>query len=314
MVNIILSTYNGETYIGEQIESILDSEYPDFRLFVFDDVSSDKTPEIVSGYEKAHPEKICFVRNGHNKGCCRNFLEGLAYAFKNAPADYYVFCDQDDVWLENRLNVCLAHMRELEEEYSADTPLLEFTDAILVDEHTDSLGNTFFKADRLNTRNLEFSRILMENRVIGCTSFMNAALARKITDSTAQGFDKRIRFHDWWAALAASAFGRISFIDVPTVLYRQHGKNVVGQKDFSGYVKDRLKDAGDNRSRIRKTVAQASAFHKAYSSKLSDRNEELLREFIALGWAGPIERRRLILKNGFYKSGLIRNIGLLTMI
>ncbi|MBO4414489.1 MAG: glycosyltransferase family 2 protein [Lachnospiraceae bacterium] len=319
MINIILSSYNGEKYITEQIESILDSDYQDFRLFVFDDASTDNTITLVKKFEDEYPDKVFLVRNSVNKGSTGNFLSGLKFAARTAPADYYAFCDQDDVWLENRLSLCLENMKSLEEEYTSYMPLMLFTDAVLVDSELNSLGTTFFKADRLNTDKLGFARILTENRCIGCTSFMNAALVNMI-----EGYDKRIRYHDWWAALIASAFGELEYVDVPTVLYRQHSDNVVGQKSFTGYVKDRFNEMSENntvsqdcvnhkneiKTRIRKTIAQASAFHKMYGDDLLGKNKVILREFIALGWADPVERRRLMLKNGFYKSGLLRNIGL----
>ena len=345
MVDIVLSSYNGEKYIAEQIESILECEVQDFRLFVFDDASYDSTADIVKRFEDEYPEKVFMVRSSVNRGSTCNFIQGLKFAARTAPADYYMFCDQDDVWLENRITVCLTNIIRLEEEYSPYMPLMLFTDAVLVDEELNSLGTTFFKADRLNTGKLDFARILTENRCIGCTSFMNAALVKMIS-----GYDRRIRYHDWWAALVASAFGKIEFINEPTVLYRQHQENVVGQKNFTGYIKDRIDEIGGNckigdnarigvngkknrnrlisgngktnrncqtksaengiRRRLRKTIAQASAFHKIYGSELSPSKKRILREFIALGSATPIERRRLIIKNGFYKSGLFRNLGL----
>ncbi|MCR5324807.1 MAG: glycosyltransferase family 2 protein [Lachnospiraceae bacterium] len=308
MVNVILSAYNGKKYISEQIESILDSEYQDFRLFIFDDASTDDTVEIVNQYEKEYPEKVFLVKNTQNKGLCNNFISGIQFAARIAPAEYYAFCDQDDVWLEKRLSVCLENINRIESECSPDTPILLFTDAVLVDEELNSLGTTFFKADRLNTEKLNFSRMLTENRCIGCTSFMNAALVKMI-----YGSDKRIRYHDWWTALIASAFGRLEFIDIPTVLYRQHSDNVVGQKNFSGYVRDRLQEticSNSIKKRIRQTIAQASAFYRFYGHELPDEKKRVLREFIALGWVDPVERRRLMLKNGFYKSGMLRNVGM----
>ncbi len=314
MINIVLSAYNGERYISDQIRSILELGRSDLKLFVFDDVSSDDTVRIVSGFEKEYPETVKLVENKFNKGFARNFLEGLRYTAVNSPADYYVFCDQDDVWLENRITVCLKRMEELEEKYSKDMPVLLFTDAVMADKDLNRMGTTFFKADRLNTSDIRFPGLLMENRCIGCTSFMNAALVRIIAESLKNGFDKRIRYHDWWAALTASAFGRIEFIDVPTILYRQHGNNEVGQTSFYGYIKDRIAGIEENRTRIRKTIAQGSAFYRAYAERLRRAEKRTIREFIALGWADPLEKRRLILKNGFYKSGFIRNIGLLMIV
>ncbi|MBP1568048.1 MAG: glycosyltransferase family 2 protein [Oscillospiraceae bacterium] len=305
MINIVLSSYNGEKYIEEQIESIFDSEYQEFRLFVFDDCSTDNTAGIVKELAGQYRDRLFLIENASNKGFCRNFLEGLMYTARSMPADYYAFCDQDDVWLENRLTVCMKRMKELEHQYSEDVPLLLFTDAVLTDGDLDSLGTTFFKAGRRNTRNMSFGRLLMENRCPGCTSFMNAALVEML-----RGFDVRIRYHDWWVTLIAAAFGHVDCIDIPTILYRQHGSNEVGQSDFGSYVKSRSHNAVDTRKRLRQTIAQASAFYRFFGRRLSQENKRILREFIAIGTAKGFEKRRLILKNGFYKSGILRNLGL----
>ena len=310
MIDIVLATYNGEKYLAEQLESILDSEYADFKLFVYDDGSTDNTTAIVKDFMERYPDKIFLAENIENLGYCKNFLEGLKYTAKIAPADYYVFCDQDDVWLENRLSVCLHRMKELEEQNGSETPILLFTDAVLVDEEMNSMGTTFFKADRLNTDKLDLARLLMENKCIGCTSFMNAALVEKL-----DGFDKRTRYHDWWMALIASAFGKVSYLDVPTVLYRQHSDNQVGQSDFAGYVKNRTAGKkSDARKRLKLTMHQARAFYKYYGDKLDDEQRQLLKEFSVLDKVGGLERRRLIIRNGFFKSGFVRNIGLMLYI
>lgn len=309
MIDIILSSFNGEKYIAEQIESIMDSEYCDFKLFVFDDRSSDNTARIVKKYIGEYPDKIFLAENIENMGFCKNFLEGLKYASRIAPADYYVFCDQDDIWLEKRLDVCLTRMHELEEAHGTETPLLLFTDAVLVDGDCNSLGTTFFKADRLNTRDLTLPGLLMENRCIGCTSFMNAALADRLEE-----YDKRIRYHDWWMALIAAAFGVVDYVDVPTILYRQHGDNEVGQKSFFEYVRSRAGRKDDARRRLQLTIEQTKAFYHTYKDVLKRREKRVIREFIALGKAGPFERRRLIIRNGFYKSGFLRNVGLMLYI
>ena len=115
-------------------------------------------------------------------------------------------------------------------------------------------------------------------------------------------------------ALTAAAFGKLIYVDKPTVMYRQHGNNQVGQAGFSEYVSSRAGSVQDMRRRIVKTIAQASAFHKQYAAELSDNNKRMVREFIAIGATGWFEQRRLIIKNRFYKSGFLRNIGMMLVI
>ena len=309
MIDIILSAYNGSSYIREQIDSVLGSDQKDIRLFVFDDVSSDDTTEIVREFEQAEPGRVFLIKNAYNKGFCRNFIEGLEYVTAKYPADYYAFCDQDDVWFGDRPTICLENMKRAEDEVGRVVPVMLFTDAVLTDEKMCRLDNNFFKESRLNVNRLDLASELMENKCIGCTSFMNHALASMIT-----GFDRRIRYHDWWAALTAAAFGKLIYVDRPTVMYRQHGNNQVGQTGFCEYISSRADNIRDTRRRITQTIAQASAFHKQYSNLMSDENRRIVREFIALGRVGPIERRRLIIKNRFYKSGLLRNLGILVVV
>ena len=177
MIDIILSAYNGSSYIREQIDSVLGSDCRDIRLFVFDDVSSDDTADIVREYEQTEPGRVFLIKNAYNKGFCRNFIEGLEYVSTHYPADYYAFCDQDDVWFADRPSVCLEAMKTAEDEAGRDVPVMLFTDAVLTDEKMCRLNNNFFKESRLNVNKLDLASELMENRCIGCTSFMNHALA-----------------------------------------------------------------------------------------------------------------------------------------
>ena len=98
-VSIVMTTFNGEAYVKEQVESILSSDYEMFDLHIYDDCSSDNTLSILREYEKKHKDKIYVHQNKKNLGVTRNFLNAIC----NTTADYIMLCDQDDVWMPENI-------------------------------------------------------------------------------------------------------------------------------------------------------------------------------------------------------------------
>lgn len=308
MVEIILSSYNGEQYISELIDSVLASSYTDFRLNVFDDCSSDSTCEIVSSYQDRFPDKVRLFKNPENRGSTLSFLSGLATVAEQG-GDYFMFCDQDDVWLRDKIAITLKTMQKLEKKNGVAVPLLVFTDALLTDEKLNYSRASFYKTNHLDVHKTDFAHSLMENKCIGCTMMLNRPLALLIEDV---GSD--IRYHDWWTLLTASAFGYVRFLNVPTILYRQHGSNQVGQSGFGEYVKARLGARDDVRKRLELTYEQARFFETVFGDRLSEKKKKKLKEFNSLKDYRLWKRRRTLIRCGFLKSGFVRNIGLLLFI
>lgn len=305
-VNIILSSYNGEKYISEQINSIVNLNYRDFKLFVYDDCSEDSTVETVKAFKAIYPDRIELIENNANKGSTLNFLSSIKELNKSDPARYYMFCDQDDIWLLDKIDISLNAMRRLERKHGTTYPLIVYNDAILIDKDGEYICSSFYKTNKLKVKKTDFGRTLMENKCIGCTMFMNKAVVNLINE-----IGPDIRYHDWWMALIASAFGKIKYIKSPTILYRQHDSNQVGQRTYGDYVKQRSSSSDDIRRRLEATIVQAEYFRKCYSGRLSRLKKKKLNAFIKIRYAGFWRKRYIIIKNRFFKSGLIRNIGLL---
>ena len=305
-VNIILASYNGSKYIKEQLDSILNSTYRDFRVFVCDDCSTDDTRDIVEEYVSAYPGKVFLSRNERNLGSTLSFLTNLKRVSEESPADYYMFCDQDDVWLSDKITLAVKQIRRVEARRGAVLPILSFNDAIIVDENLDFISRSFYRTNRLKVRKNKFSRMLIENKCIGCTTIMNDSLVRLLDETGPE-----IRYHDWWMALIASAFGVVRYNKTPVILYRQHCGNQVGQSVFAAYTKVRAAKKEDTRERLRLTYDQAELFYDIYAEKLSKNKRRHLQSFIRLKTAGFFARRLIILKNRFFKSGFLRNIGLI---
>lgn len=306
-VAVVMATYNGEKYVEEQIKSILSSSYQDFELFIFDDGSKDSTISILERYKADYPDKINFIRNSVNYGVTMNFIQALA----KMTADYIMFCDQDDVWLPNKIGVTLKRMKHMETQFSKEKPIAVFTDARVVDQRLSTIHPSFFGSGHLNPRKTDLAHLLMENKLIGCTVMVNAALRRMLQGNR---MPQHARYHDWWIALIAASLGKIGFVEESTLLYRQHGSNIVGDSGFSSYLKNRISGLKKQKKALDALYQQAEEFLSIYCSQLSEDNRDILRRFSALEELGFMKRRIEAVRSGFLKSGLVRNIGLLLIL
>ena len=304
-VSIVLATYNGASYIEEQLESIINNTYTDWTIEICDDGSTDRTMEIVSEYQERYPDKINIHRNEHQLGVTLNFLEGA----KRAKGNYVMFCDQDDVWLPEKIEKTLNFIKEKEQAAGKSKPIAVFTDAKLVDGVLRCIHKSFFKYSSLDANKVDLPHLLMENKMIGCTSMFNRALADKITT-----FPKSARYHDWWIAIIASVFGEIHYLDEVTMLYRQHGGNAVGGKNFLHYAVECVKDIKWQKEALLLTQKQAWEFYEIYKSVILEEQGQILRDFASLHSANWFEKRDRLFRYGFWKSGKIRNIGVLLLV
>ncbi|QHQ62792.1 glycosyltransferase [Anaerocolumna sedimenticola] len=327
-VNIIMATYNGEKYIREQLESILKNTYKNWKLWIFDDGSADDTKGIIEEYVRRQPDKIMFQQNNRNKGVTLNFLEGVQYAadfnrrlqeeagrLEEADGDdsepvpvmdYYMFCDQDDVWMTDKIDKTMIQMKKVEKKYGQDIPLAVFTDALVVDSNLNILNRSFYKSSKLDTRKVDLPHIMMENKLIGCTVMFNESLRKYMTVQPINA-----RYHDWWVALIAATFGKINFLPTVTLFYRQHGGNVVGNQNFLSYIHDRVSSLEKQKEVIYKTALQADEFYRMFESEMPIRQKLQVYSMANILNQNWIKRRHLVLKFGFMKTGVLRNLGLL---
>ncbi len=306
-VAIVMATYNGEQYISEQIDSIMKSSYQDFELFIFDDGSKDHTLSILQEYALQYPNKIHVHQNAENQGVVSNFLHGLCMT----TMDYVMFCDQDDVWKPDKIAMTLKRMRNMEAQMNRSIPMVVFTDAVMVDQDLKTISNSFFCSTHLNPCKTDLPHMLMENKLIGCTVMVNAAL-RKILQGSR--LPSNARYHDWWIGLIAASMGKVCYIREGTLLYRQHGGNAVGGLNFGEYIKNRISSLERQKEALRALSLQAEEFISIYQEILSEEKLDILQSFASLDKMGYVKRRKTILRYKFYKTGLIRNIGLMIII
>lgn len=218
MVEILLSTYNGEKYIKEQVDSILQQTYMDWHLLIRDDGSTDSTIDIINQYISKYPDKISLLARDKNLGSMRSFEQLL----NSADATYYMFCDQDDVWLPQKIENALSCIKSIE---TSNTPAVVFSDLQVVDEHLQIIHPSFFQNARINPSYLLRKETLaVNNCAAGCTMLFNEE-AKKLS----LPFGKNAMMHDAWILLSVLANnGAIKQIQFADILYRQHGKNVCG--------------------------------------------------------------------------------------
>jgi len=229
--DILLSTFNGASFLDDLIRSLYGQTYTDWHLLVRDDGSSDRTPELLKSYYDNDKDRITLLEGEKKQLGPKKSFE---YLLQQSEADYILFCDQDDVWLPHKIETTLAKMQELESHYPG-APALVFTDLTVVDKMLREIHSSFWEYMKTDPANiLNIYRLLVNNPVVGCTVMINKKVKELVLP-----FPEEAVMHDWWVALKISQKGVADYIDRPTVLYRLHASNNVGayQADRKYYVR-----------------------------------------------------------------------------
>ena len=215
-VDIVLATYNGESYIAEQLDSIIQQTHANWKLIIRDDGSKDRTKEILKKYSLKDERIFIIEDNNGNLGFNKNFLTLIS----KTSANYISICDQDDVWLPEKVSLSLEKIKEIEN--LGITPALVHCDAMIVDQNLNVIANRWI-GNRGNV--LGVNGLVFANSVQGAATLMNDSL-KKIALSISPELP-----YDYHLALLALFRGRRGYIDQPLLKYRQHGSNVIGALD-----------------------------------------------------------------------------------
>lgn len=297
-VEILLATYNGEKYIKEQLDSILNQDYENWIISACDDASKDSTYEILSEYAKKYPGRFRIQKNEKGFGSAKlNFM----HLIQKSTGKYVMCCDQDDVWLPNKISLTLEEMKRSEAE---NKPVLVHTDLKVVDGMLNVKSDSFFEYSKFN-RFPSYQQLLIQNSVTGCTMMMN----RPLVELLKQELDmSKILMHDWVAALVACANGSIGFVNCPTMLYRQHGVNSVGAKKYGfSLFLAKLRNS-DLRKSLEDTALQAGEIARVYAGKMDEELHQLTAEYAALFEKRKVKRVRFYCKNKIFKKGFARKV------
>lgn len=260
-VVIIMSTYNGEKYIAEQIDSLINQTYKNIEILIRDDGSKDKTIEIIKKYQEKNPNII--LKEGENKGFINSFFELLNMA--DTKAKYFAYCDQDDVWMEDKIERAVSFM----EKSNSSKPVLYFSNSDYYD------GNMNFLKTAEKNKVYNFRNSLVECVTQGMTMVINRTAKELIVNNRPQN----CLFHDWWTYMICSGFGEIIYDNKSLVKYRRHNKSVtVEGKSKWQLFKWRVKNFFIENS-LKEIKKQWIDYKNFYYDKLSKKDQKLINLF-----------------------------------
>ncbi len=215
-IQVLLSTYNGEIYIREQLDSILNQKGVSVHIIIRDDGSTDNTICIIKEYRKKYGDSVIHIIEGNNLGFAQSYYELVKFS---GDYNYFSFCDQDDVWDNDKLLIGIENLKKIK---CQETPNTYFCNCQLVDEKLNPLGKMY---ENLQLTNRKIGSLL-ENRAAGCTMIFNK-IARNMF--LRGNFDK-ILYHDHWIFVICSYLGTVIYDNNTHILYRQHSNNQIGSK------------------------------------------------------------------------------------
>lgn len=263
-VLVLLSSYNGERYLQEQIDSILNQKDVNVFVLVRDDGSTDNTLNLLRQMVTCNPLRLKLVE-GKNVGCTKSFVElmRMASTFKEFVPDYYAFSDQDDVWLPNKLSHSINALPILNE----TKPQLFSADSIMVDSQLNKIP---VKKRRYK---FSFGEALVCNASGGHTQVFNKKL---LLEAIRVDFPPII-LHDWWIYCVCQALeGDFVCETTPLLFYRQHTNNVVGSRNRSKSLWRKVKDIISS-ANTGLSYSLALALFDGYKSLLSGEKYQILK-------------------------------------
>lgn len=313
-VLIIMCSFNGEEYIGQQIESIMQQDYEDFMLRIIDDGSSDNTINIVEDYIKKYPQRIEIIcRDLPTGSACANFLQSINEA-RNTEAEYYMLSDQDDVWLPGKMSEMVRDIQTEEQKLCSNIPILVHSDVMVADEKLNVISNSRARYIGGKYNNLSMGELLIDNRVVGGSVIFNKALIDKLYT-----MPKSAIMHDYWLAMCALGLGRLCYVDKPLYYYRRHTGNVsyLKKSGISRQLLNRLgfgeKDSKQMNTVISeeydRKVKQAKEFLEIYSKELSEKDKKTIDAFCKFRPSGILKRGYLTVRHRLFYTSKARTIG-----
>lgn len=281
MVQVLMSTYNGEKYLKEQLDSLLNQSYKDIKILVRDDGSKDRTVEILDEYSKKYPEKIKCVY-GDNIGVIASFLELINLSDDNYK--YFAFCDQDDIWLKEKVEKAVEKMKD-------DIPFMYFSNKILVDEKLNVLKKENY------TPEISLENSIIENLATGCTVVINKKLIDAVKNKKIN--KEKILMHDWVLFIIANMIGEIYFDSNAYIYYRQHSNNVVGiETNKIKKIKKRMKNLKNRKKDALKN--QVLEILKIAEEKIE--KEKYIKIFEIVKANNILQRYRMLMKNNIKRQ------------
>lgn len=302
-ITILLSSYNGSQYLPEFLASLEDQTYQDWNLIIRDDGSLDNTLNILREFQQHYSDRVKILHDDMNSGAKASFGKLIESALQNPEWKYLMFADQDDVWLRDKIALTRAKMELMVKEFGKNVPLLVHTDLSVVGEKLHILAQSMWSYQNIDPHLDTLNFFITQNLITGCTMMINRSLAQMASPIPYEAI-----MHDWWISLVASTFGHIGIVSQSTILYRQHGSNDTGAKNYGwNHIYNRFL----TRPTLDKYFIQAKAFFDIYGEQLNASHQRIFKDLAEWEKAGFWKRRWLIIRYGLWKKGIVRNIGLM---
>ena len=275
-VEILLAAYNGGQYLPELLTSLSNQTEVDFSVLYQDDGSTDETPDLLSFMAEQDSRFHPGNEQGRHLGAIGNFISLI----RQSTADLIFLCDQDDIWLPDKVATLLDLYQKTGKKAPEGTPLLIHSDSIVVDADNRKLAESFFQLQGWDPNAVTLNRLLVQNNVTGCTALLNRPLADLVARF---GDPERMFMHDWFIALTAASFGRIVFCPQRLTRYRQHGGNAIGASQVSLIHRGlrALRARQDAKARIALTFSHTLAFQQMFGSILPPEAEQVIKDYLA---------------------------------
>ena len=281
MIDILLATFNGDKFIDSQISSILYQTFEDWHLIIHDDGSTDKTVEIIKKWVKKD-SRIEYVEDGV---ICKDAAKNFMHLLKYSNSDYIMFCDQDDIWFDNKVEFLFEEINHMDE----SKPRVVYSNSYVWKPNNGIIGKGTISFAS------EIRKLLFFNcGVQGCASMFDA----KTRDLLKQYYGV-LSMHDHLLNLLAVSICQCHFVDLALMLYRNHEHNVTGSTRTELFTFHNV--LGNVHIPIINKMHYLTVqnFYSIYSDKLSKHDKKLIADYLSMPQKSFISKLITIIKNGY---------------
>lgn len=295
---IVMSTYDGAKYLGEQLDSVLSQTVSDFVLLVRDDGSTDDTVQILKTYDDPRIRILA----GENLGPSGSFFALLEEA-RRIRADAVFFCDQDDIWMPNKLETLLQQLQQLPE-----GPGLVFSDFSMVDGTGAVTGNSYTDMAKLRIAHDGnfFPKLLAQPYVFGCACGLNRELLDRI-----QNPPEGIEMYDCWIGLVCSILGTVRYLPFSTLHHRFHTGNATGRAGMNSIFQRLRRITGQFKQQVKNTavrLSQAQLLLDRYGTEIPESDRQMLADLAQASRKGGFSAVRTLKKYDVSRGGFAQNM------
>lgn len=284
-VDILLATYNGERYLPELLKSLLNQSYRNMRVLIRDDGSKDGTPDVIRDYAERFPDILEVIEDQRgNLGVTNNMFCLLGYS----DADYVMFCDQDDLWMSDKVETLVRAIRRKEKQFPG-RPVLVHADSITVDGDLQPVSKdarkslTSYQTGRDKRKN-SFVQLLFCNTAQGASMIFNRP-CQELLDRLCECMIPNAVIYDSLVSSICSIGGHVFYLARPLMYYRQHGKNLVGAKKRSLFLYPLYDEAGKDEVLtahfLQYNKKKSDLLLRFYKAELSKWQQAVMKHFSA---------------------------------